>query len=82
MFGIGIKFFMISLIIPTFGKTIDIDIHLDVKSGNHNSKRIKTYLNDPPGLQSGGRVAKTSRPIHFKVKNDIKYSGEDLSGKN
>ena len=81
MFEMGIKFFLISLIIPTFGKTIDIDIHLDVKTGNHNSKKKNTYLNDNPGFQPDGRVTKTSRPIHFKAKDNIEHFGDDLSGR-
>ena len=75
-----IPFFLISSFISTFGKTIDFDIHLDIKAGSHNFKKEKTYLNDNPGLQTGGRVSKMSSPIHFKVKNKIHYFGKDLSG--
>ena len=69
------------MIIPNFGKTIDIDIHLDIKTGNHNSKKKNTYLNDNPARQPDDRVTKTSRPIHFKAKNDNELFGDDLSGR-
>ena len=80
MFEMGIKFFLISLIIVTFGKTIDIDIHLGIKTGHYNLKKKDTYLNDNPSWQPSSRVSKTKSPIHFEAKNEIQHFGEDLSG--